>query len=735
MKFCCENIHADLVVVGAGMPGMCAALQAAREGMDVVLINDRGCVGGNCSSEIFVTCGGAPEGNPYNINLREGGIVDEIRLETVYRTPERNRFIQDTVYMDTLLKEKDHLRLFLNTCIDEVEMDEQGRIRSVSGTQNTTETRYTFTAPLFVDDTGDGALAAMAGADFMIGRESKDTFGERVAPDVADSFVIPSTLTFSAHDTGKPVKYIAPDFAIDIPGSGALKHRKIPHEGFNTFKWFYEGDGALDQVKDREKIIADHYALVYGIWDYIKNSGLYPESENYDLDHVAMIPGMREYRRVCGDVILTESDLVEQREFDDAVGHGGWNIDLHAIHGFFDDDLINRHIYFRGAYQIPLRCGYSRNVDNLFMVGRCMSTSHVAFGSTRVAATLSTLGQAVGMAAVLCKKYDELPRGIYERHVPELQQRLLREDQLILGLRNQDEADHALKARVTASSQAALRMDGGDAEMGMGEGIGLILPLAQNAKHLTLPLRSDADTHLAYRIYKPIKGYNFGPDELIAEGEVPVSAGVGCAEIPTAELAPGSYYFFELLPNANLTFPCAPGQMLATIMYKRVKNSHTNFWSYSAMSMNDYRYERDDRCIHYAFTPEAYPYGPQSVVNGYNRACFAPNLWLSDPADEHPTLTLHWDKPVKLSTVQLTFGIDTTLKIYFYKRRYFDYVSHDYRVYGSLNGEEKLIAQVKDNHVKRNRFRVAEGLYDTLRFEFENNRGGQVAVQEVRAES
>lgn len=735
MRFEEKQIHADLVVVGAGMPGICAALQAAREGIDVVLINDRGVVGGNCSAEVNITAGGAPDCAPLNINSREGGIVEEIRTETAYRTPEHNRYLRDAVFRDIMRKEK-NLRLFLNTCIDSVQTDTAGKIVSVSGTQNTTETRYTFYGKFFADDTGDGTLGALAGADYMIGREAKSTFHEMIAPDEADSFVIPSTLTFTTRDMGRPITFVAPDDAIDIEKSGALLYRTIPHDKL-VMQWYYEGDGAKDQVKQREEIMDDHHALVYGIWDYIKNSGKYPEAVNYDLDYVAMIPGVREYRRLCGDKILIESDLIEQREYEDGVGHGGWNIDLHAIHGFFDHDLINRHIHFRGPYQIPYRCGYSRNVGNLFMCGRCMSTSHVAFGSTRVAATLSTLGQAVGMAAAMCVQKDTTPRGVYEKYMPEMRQRLLREGQLILGLQNQDPNDRALQATVHASSEAELCIPATENTMPMSDGIALVLPVANHAEDFILLGMSDADTELEYEIYRPIKGYNFGPDALVKRGTVHVAASEELREIsvPVSDLSEGSYFFFNLLPNAHMRFAFAEDYLLTTIQHKRYQNTATNIWEYGTMNMSGYTFDRDyQRCLCYRFSPAQKPYAAAQVVNGYNRAYHRTNLWLSASEDTLPTLTLSWEKPVELSMLQITFAVDTTLKIYRYDKRILRYLSTDYKVYGLYHGTETLLAEIQKNHQARNRIPIAKGMYDGIRFVFEHNHGGQVGVQEVRAE-
>lgn len=735
MRFEHREIHKDLVIVGAGAPGICAAIQAAREGLSVALINDRGCVGGNCGVEIFVSCGGANDGNSYNINLREGGIIDEIRVECKYRSVKRNRFALDGAFMDALEKEE-NISLFLNTCIDEADLSDDGRILSVSGTQNTTETRYTFYAPLFVDDTGDGTLGALSGAEYMIGREGKETFNERVAPDEPDSFVIPSTLTFWAHDTGEPVRYVAPDYAVDIAKSGALSFREIPHDTFHSFQWFYEGDGALDQVKDQERIIRDHRALVYGIWDYIKNSGKYPEAENYELYYVSVMPGLREYRRLCGDHILIESDLVEQRDFEDAVAHGGWNIDLHAIHGFFDDDLINRHIGFRGAYQIPYRCSYSRNVPNMFMCGRCMSTSHVAFGSTRVAATLSTLGQAVGMAAAICREKNVTPRGVYERHIRELQQRLLREDQLIPGLRNEDERDLARSASVRATSQAALTLEGEEIKTRIGEGLALVLPMAQPADVLELTCRSEEDAELTYHVYRPVRGYNFGPDEKIFTGSVKVAGGDEWRKValPVDMLEPGSYYFFELLSGQDIVFQAAGQPLPNTVQHHRYRNQSTTNWNYYDMGMEGYSYRRGETCLAYRFLPEQKPYGAENILNGFNRAFEGTGMWLSDREDRTPSLTLSWEKPVSLSMVQITFAIDTSANIEHYDRPLFDRISRDYRLYGITGGQERLLCEVRGNRKKRNRLTFEKGTFDAIRFDFEHNQGGQVGVYEVRAE-
>lgn len=736
MNFELKHVEAELVVVGAGAAGICCALQAARMGVDTVLINDRGCVGGNNSTEIFVSLNGANDGNALNINLREGGIVDELRQEYNYRAPQKNRYALDGVFMDSILKEK-HLRLFLNTCIDEIEADDQGRIMCVRGTQNSTETRWSFAGRWFVDDTGDGALGALAGAEFMLGREAAATFGERIAPEKADSFVLPSTLSFTSRDTGAPVRYVAPDFADDIPASGALSHRIIPHRTFDRVQWYYEVSGEMDQVKDRETIMQKHRGLITGIWDYIKNSGEYPEAENYDLEYIACVPGMREYRRLTGDYILTERELVEQWEYDDAVGHGGWNIDLHAIRGFYDSEIINRHIHFRGPYQIPYRCGYSVNVENLFMCGRCMSTSHVAFGSTRVAATLSTLGQAVGMAAFLCKKHGATPRGVYESHRAELQQRLLREDQLILGARNEDSADHALTATISASSELLLEAKTGrdyryDA---LGEGLGLVIPIKERLDSLTLQADAARDTTLTYRVYLPAKLYNYGPDTLLSEHSVPVTKGKALLSLPFAIREGGRYYFIELCKNDDLRIMTVENELPTTMLFSKYINTAATNWDYSTMKAAEAAWSRTDRLPCFTPAPAQRVFAAASVGNGYNRAYGLPNLWHAAFEDAQPSLCLAWDAPVTLSQVRLTFAIDTTSILVHYHKPFFAGVAADYRIFAVHEGRETLLCEVRDNHMKCRSHQFAPTRCTALRIVFD--RGAyerRIGVQEIRAE-
>jgi hypothetical protein len=763
MKVEVKAYQADLVIVGAGIPGICAAVQAARQGLTVALINDRGVLGGNGSCEIHVNINGSSDGAPLNINSREGGVVSEILTEYKYRSPVSNsRYVLDGVLLDIVGREP-NIKLFLNTYVDDAEIDDNSTITSVSGSQNTTETRWRFTGSWFVDNTGDGTLGALAGAEYMLGREAKETFDEKIAPDKADKYVLPSTLMFHAKDMGYEVPYKAPDFAFDIPSSGALERRIIPQEKFHSACWYYEIGGEYDHVKDREEIIADHKSLVYGIWDYVKNSGNYPQSANYDFEYVSTVPGTREYRRLVGDYILTEKDIVDQTDHEDTVGHGGWNIDLHAIKGFFDDDIINRHIHFAGIYKIPYRTAYSKNITNMFMCGRCMSTSHVAFGSIRVISTLATVGQAVGMAAYLCKKYNASPRGIYENHIRELQQRLLVEDQLIVGVANRDDSDLALSATVAATSCAALELAeqvnvNGKAHVDslapeyrtrlrksheeftdhidLTKALGISLPVRRNLENLFIKVRAGKATELRYNVYLPEKPENYGPDRKVSEGEIqlPKSRDFSWIKLPVSVICSERYALVELLENEHIQVAVGGTPLPTTIMFRSRINTNPSIWDVKTMGMSHRIWDRAPYSLCYRVEPQQPVYRAENVNNGYNRAYGLPNMWLSDKKDETPTLTLSWGTPQKVARLQLTFAADMTKRLYW--ESFWDVdplVAQNYRISAKVDGTQLLLKEVKDNFRRVNRLSFDEVVTDEIILEFDVQPRGQVGLYEARA--
>jgi hypothetical protein len=461
----------SLVIVGGGMSGLCAAIAAARMGTNVALIHARPVLGGNASSEIRIHISGADQ-SLKQTDFAEGGLLYELMLENKSRNDTFNYSTWDMVLFEACKKEK-NLTLYLNCVMYDCEIHADC-ITSIMCVQETTEMRYKIHAPIFVDATGNGTLGYYAGAEFRQGSEAQDEFGEPHAPKKSNNNRMGNTILMKAVNTGKPVKFTPPDFTkklsehqlryrihsknMKIDSSSApdpeewLRISAFSCAAVDYGYWWLElmGDNE-DIIPDFEKIRDDLLAYAYGIWDHIKNDGDHG-AENYALEWVGTLPGTRESRRLVGDHILTENDILEHKIFDDAICYGGWCVDLHAPNGLLDFDLLPSDCHhFDGVYSIPYRCYYSKNIRNLFMAGRNISTSKLGLASTRIIGCCAIGGEAVGNAAALCLKYNCLPRELIS-HINELQQIILKNDGFIPGFINQDKLDLAKSATFSASS-------------------------------------------------------------------------------------------------------------------------------------------------------------------------------------------------------------------------------------------------------------------------------------------
>lgn len=443
------DLACDVCVAGGGMAGVCAAIAAARHGAKVLLMQDRSRLGGNASSEVKMHIVGADNhgGRP---GWREGGLIEEFRLDDAVNNPHRSFELWDLLLYDKVMREP-NITLLLDTTLFAAETPDRV-IRRVLARCDKTEHLYRVAAKQFLDCTGDCRLGLEAGAEFRVGREAKSEFGESLAYDVADRQTLGSSILFTARDYGRPVPFKPPVWARKVTQE-MLKFRGVSSWEYGY--WWIEWGGQLDSIRDNERIRFELLGIVLGVWDYIKNSGDKPDSANWGMDWIGFMPGKRESRRLMGDYVLTQHDLEGQRgEPEDAVAIGGWPMDDHPPSGL---DVWKeppfRSIKLADVYNIPLRCLYSRNVRNLWMAGRNISASHAAFSSTRVMATCAVMGQAAGTAAAWCVQRGLNPRQLYDdkSRLRELQQTLLRDDQTIKGLKNEDRADLARMARVTAS--------------------------------------------------------------------------------------------------------------------------------------------------------------------------------------------------------------------------------------------------------------------------------------------
>jgi hypothetical protein len=444
------RLEADVCVAGGGLAGVCAAVAAARRGAKVVLLNDRSRLGGNSSSEVKMHVVGANshKGRP---GWREGGLIEEFRLDDAVNNPQRCWELWDLLLYSKCVQEP-NLTLLLDTVLFRADV-EDGAIATAYARCDKTEHLYEIVAPIYLDCTGDSRLGLEAGAEFRTGRETRDEFRETLAPESPDNETLGSSILFTSRKHDRPMPFTPPPWARKV--TKAMLHKR-PTGSWEYGYWWIEWGGNLDTIRDNERIRFELLRIVMGVWDYIKNSGEHPDSASWALDWVGMMTGKRGSRRLMGDHILTQNDLMGLTDAPfDAVAIGGWPMDDHPPGGFDRADLPPNTSIRTPIYNIPLRCLYSKNIANLMMAGRNISATHAAFTSTRVMATCAVIGQAAGTAAALCAKEGIAPRALVKdrNRLRAFQQGLLRDDQSIVDVLNEDPLDLARRAKVRASAE------------------------------------------------------------------------------------------------------------------------------------------------------------------------------------------------------------------------------------------------------------------------------------------
>ncbi|MDD4871465.1 MAG: FAD-dependent oxidoreductase, partial [Kiritimatiellae bacterium] len=456
----------DVVVIGGGLAGCTAAVAASRNGAKVVLIQDRPLLGGNASTEILVPPVGVwpSVANRDPLDPRETGLVEE------YRTAGNQKVKEGVFYSDRLMrfvKLEPNLDLYLNTHATGVKMvsDSKKRIATVLAVNVKTGQRMRFAGKMFIDCTGDSVVGVAAGAEYRCGKEPQSMYQEPWAPPTASKETMGNGLKYYHQDTGKLQPFAAPAWVFKFlrceDFSTGRHPRFINDVEVIGHQWMIELGGFRDTYTDAEEIRDDLIRLIFGMWDHSKNHCSKDKDlvTNHKLAWVGHVAGKRENRRLIGDYVLTQNDIGNRTLFPDRVIYGGWSVDDHYSAGFFHRGSTGQYTkdweraYVGRTFSIPFRSLYSRNIDNLLMAGRNISASHLAMSDTRVMLTCAVMGQAVGTGAALCIERRTTPRGIYEKHLEELQQQLLKDGNYIINLPNRDPRDLARQAQIVASSE------------------------------------------------------------------------------------------------------------------------------------------------------------------------------------------------------------------------------------------------------------------------------------------
>lgn len=414
----------DLVVAGGGYAGMSAALSAARAGLQVALVQDRPVLGGNASSEIRVPLRGlVPRGGPCPAL---GTVVEELQYD---QAPDaRQAVMQDDERCERILRAEKNITLLLNHCLYGVTMD-GARIKSVKTLDVRGGGCKIISGRYFADCTGHAVLGAEAGAEFMIGVADGPVFHpSRRHPLMGMTNMRNWQMSDSAHSFP------------DVPWALNLALRDIPERNMRA-PWSWESGFYRHPVADLEYIRDWNLRAHFGAWRAMKNRCPSGQYANARITHLAAIGGPRESRRLKGDYVLGEEDMLNRLSLDDGLVPVTWYLDRHFpvpenLEKFPQDPFLGKGTHKPGTrrearprheqpwWGVPYRCLYSRNIDNLFMAGRNISTSYWALGAVRVMRTCGMMGEVAGAAAAACAEHDCTPRDVYYKHLGRLKKLL-----------------------------------------------------------------------------------------------------------------------------------------------------------------------------------------------------------------------------------------------------------------------------------------------------------------------
>ncbi len=720
----------DVIVVGGGAAGSCAAIAAARTGAKTALIQDRPVLGGNASVELGVPINGAGSGHR---NARESGIIEEAgRIKACYGYPKMSEPLQ------ILAAQEKNLKVFFNQRVIAAKMIDAQRIGGVLAVDTLTGVVSRYQGQMFLDATGDGWLGFFAGARFRHGREARSEFNESHAPQQADQINMSGCLmgelclSFRAENVGKPVSYTPPPWAAKLPPPEQFG-RKIKGLGG---AWWLEREGTIDTLWQAEKSRDELLRISFGYWDYLKNH--WPqrqEAANHALTFVPITEGKREGRRLIGDHVLMQNEVLAGTMFPDRISYGGWPLDVHHAKGIYSGPEGPFHSNDRvPIYSVPYRCLYSVNIDNLLFAGRCISVTHIALGTVRVQGTLAAIGQASGTAAALCAQQGLSPRQLGQQRIAELQQRLLKDDQYIPELRNEDPRDLARGARLAASSTARGDEFGRDHveseaghELKMSRAVIFARGVTEGLDSIHLRLQSEhkKPVEVTLHLGQSDEPTETGPTASLAQVQVQVPARHnGWVEFPVRVALCKPYVWAWLAKAEGVTW---------SLMARSPEGAMR---AYGGGGKQAWKIAKRECHAFYTQPALVYAadYGVANVINGVTRIIDkTPNMWASDPQESLPQwIELNFPRKTSLSSVLLTF--DTDMNAPFHSVPIVPSCVRDYVLSYWDGGQWVEIARETGNFQRRRVHRFPAVSADKLRLTVLATNGSKSArVFEIRA--
>jgi len=410
----------DVLVIGAGPAGFSAAVNAARQGATTMLIDQAGDVGGVATTGMMSHWTGNTRGGFYEEILNRSSDFpdnfDTLGINGNYRQIINTEKLK-TVMLEMLIEAGVNLQLytFASEAIIENDCIKGVIVESKSG-------REAILAKIIIDASGDGDIAAKAGAAYTIGRET-------------DGKMQPMTIMFKVAGVDFNTAVFPGGFEdnIKIPNGliQTLGHENIPQPAGHVLLYRSTLNGIVtcnmtncidvDGTKAEDLTHATYVCrsqmviIVKFLREFV------PGYENCYLITSASIIGVRETRHFIGEYTITKEDILEAKVFDNwVVANAHFNFDVHNISGSgLDATGAQKHFNQPKGYTIPYGCFIPILIDNLFFAGRNISGTHLAHSNYRVMPICVNMGQTIGIAAALCANENILPRNL---EVKKLQQ-------------------------------------------------------------------------------------------------------------------------------------------------------------------------------------------------------------------------------------------------------------------------------------------------------------------------
>ena len=722
-----RTIQTELAVIGGGPAGVCAALSAARLGVKTLLVGNRPVLGGNSSSEIRVWTRGATGAG--NLFAEEMGIWGLLKMQNLYKNPDANPIFWDEILLDTVLSEK-NITLYLNTEITDVELN-GGHLAAVTGFQQSSEIKLRIEAKYYIDATGDGSIGAKSLVPYYMGKHRVEyESGEHLS----EPELLGSSILYYSKKEDHPIRFVPPEYAYNMTEIEQIINQggRVANETITGSDcWWFEYGGICDTIQNAQDITLELKRLVFGVWNYIKNSGHF-DADCYTLEWIGNIPGKRESRRMETEYLLTANDILQQKEFSDGAFYGGWYMDFHPVGGMLDSGEENCIQIPVNVYQIPLRCLYSKKVSNLLFAGRNIGTEREAFVSSRIMNTCALSGQAAATLAVECIRSSMPPSQLTKAQIGAVQQTLLKEDMFIPGLRAQDTTDLVQQAQITSSSTHNGQAEKSDKLLSLQNGGFLVFP-GVGEKQVKFHTYSEKEVSIKATLYSSML-----PSRLRLGNEV--------NELHWS-MTGGDYTCEFMIPSSCdqkfciLSFPPTDGLSLYLSA-----NDRTGFICGHEDESN-YRAPM----VYYSPKADVNLYSVEQVRNGYSRPWGGVNQWCAAPDDTAPWLQLDWTNPVEVKRLHLYLDPDLSMEIPSSRAKSWQ-ASHIYtprmnmpaqlvRTFRIQAPDQHMswqtVYQVQDNYQRLSEIVLAESIVtSSLRILFEETWGHQCpAVFELRAYS